>query len=118
MRLSLRSASAFSLRSLAPLALVLSFSDMTNSERVEAVCNELFNADVWVGDNIKSSKVAAFIVERDAKRDSAWMRYADARVEKRIAENALDDVATSEARGELYEAKETLRAVGIDTEAL
>ena len=64
------------------------------------------------------TEVAAFIVERDAKRDAAWMRYADARVEKRIAENALDDVATSEARGELYEAKETLRAVGIDTEAL
>lgn len=100
--------------------LVLSFLGMTNSERVEAVCNELFNADVWVGDNIKSSKVAAFIVERDVKRDSAWARYASARAAYTltIAEHDYDERRVEVESATLNAAKRALRDLGVDVDAL
>mgnify|MGYP003442545721 CR=1 FL=1 len=100
---------------LAQFMLVLSFLGMTKAEKIDAVYREMGKAGAW-----RYTEVAAFIVERDAKRDSAWAEYARARAAYTltIAEHDYDERRVEVESATLDAAKRALRDLGVDVDAL
>lgn len=89
---------------------------MTKEQREDAIAQELFVADVWLTEAIDGRRLTAFIVERDAKRDETWARYADARAELAISREMSSWPVIEAATAELRDAAEALRALGIDVD--
>ena len=79
--------------------------------KIEAVRREMTAANVWA-----EHGVAAFIVERDAKRDAAWAEYARARATYALtmAEYTHDKERVADDTASLDAAKQALCDLGID----
>lgn len=88
-----------------------------NEEKIRAVYKEMNTHKVCP--DVRRD-VAAFIVERDTKRDSAWAEYASARAAYTltIAEHDYDERRVEVESATLDAAKRALRDLGVDVDAL
>ena len=84
-----------------------------NEEKIRAVYKEMNTHKVCPG---VRRDVAAFIVERDAKRDAAWAEYARARATYALtmAEYTHDKERVADDTASLDAAKQALCDLGID----
>jgi len=84
-----------------------------SEEKIRAVYKEMNTSNVWP--DVRRD-VAAFIVERDAKRDAAWAEYARARATYALtmAEYTHDKERVADDTASLDAAKQALCDLGID----